>query len=234
VSPRCHRFGRLEGRGTSAADLRVCYRARVASDPELLAAWRQGDRRAGQVLFARYFEPVSRFFANKLGRGQDDLVQETFEACVRGRDRLRHDTSFRSYLFAVAFNVLKAHFRRQRSHARIDALGSASIHDLAPGPSTVARTVEQEGLLLEALRRIPLDLQVVLELRYWEDMSSTEIGAVLDLPSPTVRSRLQRGRALLERTITELPAPPQLRDSTLSELDAWVARIRASMTLAAS
>ena len=38
----------------------------MASDPELLAAWREGDVRAGQELFGRYFEPVSRFFANKL------------------------------------------------------------------------------------------------------------------------------------------------------------------------
>ncbi len=35
------------------------YRSPVASDPELLAAWREGDARAGQELFARYFEPVS-------------------------------------------------------------------------------------------------------------------------------------------------------------------------------
>lgn len=183
-------------------------------------------------MFARYFEPVSRFFANKLGHGQDDLIQETFEACVRGRDRLREDASFRSYLFSVAFNVLKAHFRRRRADERIDALGSASIHDLSPGPSTLVRSVEQEQLLLEALRRIPLELQVVLELRYWEEMSSTEIGAVLDLPPPTVRSRLQRGRVLLERAITALPASLQIRDSTLDELEAWVARIRASMSLA--
>jgi len=206
----------------------------VASDPQLLSAWRQGDRRAGQALFARYFEPVSRFFANKLGHGQDDLIQETFEACVRGRDRLREDASFRSYLFSVAFNVLKAHFRRRRADERIDALGSVSIHDLSPGPSTLVRSVEQEQLLLEALRRIPLELQVVLELRYWEEMSSTEIGVALGVPPPTVRSRLQRGRVLLERAITALPASHQLRDSTIDELEAWVARIRASMSLASA
>lgn len=67
----------------------------MPNDPELLAAWREGNGDAGQELFARYFEPVSRFFANKLSEDNDDLIQETFEACVRGRDRLRQDTSFR-------------------------------------------------------------------------------------------------------------------------------------------
>jgi RNA polymerase sigma-70 factor (ECF subfamily) len=208
------------------------YRSRVASDPELLAAWRGGDARAGQELFGRYFEPVSRFFANKLNDDRDDLIQETFEACVRGRDRLRDDASFRSYLFSVAFNVLKAYFRRKRNEvmAAVDELGT-SIHDLAPGPSTLVGMVQQEQLLLEALRRIPMELQVVLEMRYWEEMSSVEIGAVLGIPPATARSRLHRGRELLERAIAQLPASHETRDSTLAELDAWVGRIRGSLRL---
>lgn len=202
----------------------------MVGDPELLAAWREGDVRAGQELFGRYFEPVSRFFANKLSEDRDDLVQETFEACVRGRDRLRHDASFRAYLFSVAFNVLKAYFRRKRSPmAQAGELGDTSVHDLAPGPSTLVGAVQQEQLLLEALRRIPMELQVVLEMRYWEDMSSAEIGAALGIPAPTVRTRLHRGRELLERTIAQLPASPPTRESTLAELDAWVARIRGAM-----
>jgi RNA polymerase sigma factor (sigma-70 family) len=203
----------------------------VASDPELLAAWREGDARAGEVLFGRYFEPVCRFFANKLQEDRDDLIQETFEACVRGRDRLRADTSFRSYLFSVAFNVLKVYFRRKRNADLVDELGTSSLHDLSPGPSTLVSAVEQEQLLLEALRRIPLDLQVVLEMRYWEDMSSVEIGAALGIPAATARSRLHRGREMLERAVAQLPASPATRSSTLTELDAWVARIRGSMRI---
>jgi RNA polymerase sigma-70 factor (ECF subfamily) len=207
----------------------------VADDPQLLAAWRDGDARSGQELFGRYFEPVSRFFANKVLDDRDDLVQETFEACLRGRDRLRDDHSFRSYLFSVAFNVLKAYFRRRRSQHRVwaavDELGSASIHDLAPGPSTIMGSVEQEQLLLEALRRIPMELQVVLEMRYWEEMSSAEIGAVLGIPAATARSRLHRGRELLERAIAQLPASHEARESTLAELDAWAGRIRGSLQL---
>lgn len=204
----------------------------VVGDPELLASWRGGDVRAGQELFCRYFEPVSRFFANKVSTDHEDLIQETFEACLRGRDRLRNDGSFRSYLFSAAFNVLKAYYRRQRAGERVGELGSASIHDLSPGPSTLVGAVQQEQLLLDGLRRIPMDLQVVLEMRYWEDMSSTEIGTALGIPAATARSRLLRGRELLERAIAQLPANPRARDSTLAELEAWLDRIRAAMQLA--
>ncbi|MCX4241495.1 RNA polymerase sigma factor [Paraliomyxa miuraensis] len=201
----------------------------VAGDPELLAAWREGDSRAGQELFARYFEPVSRFFANKVSTDHEDLIQETFEACLRGRDRLRNDGSFRSYLFSVAFNVLKVYFRRMRATEHVGELGSASIHDIAPGPSTLVGAAQQEQLLLDGLRRIPMDLQVVLEMRYWEDMSSTEIGTALGIPAATARSRLVRGRELLERAIAQLPANPHTRDSTLAELEDWLDRIRATL-----
>lgn len=211
------------------------YRRRVASDPELLSAWRDGDARAGQELFGRYFEPVSRFFANKVHDERDDLVQETFEACLRGRDRLRADGSFRSYLFSVAFNVLKGYYRRRRSHdhvmAAADELFASSLHDLAPGPSTIVSAVQQEQLLLEALRRIPMELQAVLEMRYWEDMSSAEIGAVLGIPAATARTRLHRGRELLERAIAQLPASREARESTVVELEAWIGRIRGSLRL---
>lgn len=203
----------------------------MVSDPELLVAWREGDAGAGQELFGRYFEPVSRFFANKVRADHEDLIQETFEACVRGRDRLRDDNSFRAYLFSVAFNVLKAHFRRQRAAARVDELGSVSVHDLAPGPSTVMGVAEQGQLLLEALRRLPMDTQVVLEMRYWEEMSSTEIGAALSVPPATVRTRLHRGREQLEQAIAELPASRDSRDATLAQLETWLARIRSTMRL---
>lgn len=203
----------------------------MATDAELLVAWREGDGRAGQELFSRYFEPVSRFFANKLSSEHEDLIQETFEACVRGRDRLRDDGSFRAYLFSAAFNVLKGYYRRQRAAARIDDLGSASVHDLAAGPSTVVGVAEQGQLLLEALRRIPMDMQVVLEMRYWEDMSSTEIGAALSIPPATVRTRLHRGREQLEQALAQLPASRETREDTLAQLETWLERIRAGMRL---
>ena len=181
----------------------------MASDPELLAAWRDGDARAGQELFGRYFEPVSRFFANKLLDDRDDLVQETFEACVRGRDRLRDDASFRAYLFSVAFNVLKAYFRRKRSQdhrmgAAVDELAS-SLHDLAPGPSTIVGAVQQEQLLLEALRRIPMELQVVLEMRYWEERTPSD-------PNPATRRAFgsnSTGSQGVRLWLRVLPSPPE-------------------------
>ena len=91
------------------------------TDLELLEAWRGGDRQAGEALFERHFDAIARFFRNKVDHGIDDLIQRTFLACVESKDQFRGEASFRTFLFAVAHNVLGKHYRSQRRHGdRID------------------------------------------------------------------------------------------------------------------
>ncbi len=203
----------------------------MPNDAELLAKWRDGDTSAGQALFAQYFGQVSRFFANKVPFDHEDLIQETFAACVRGRDRLRQDTRFRSYLFSTAYNVLKKYYARNTSARQPDELQSSSAQDLAPGPSTILRNNEQDRLLLEALRSIPVEHQAVLEMTYWENMSSAEIGEVLGLPAATVRTRAYRGREKLLALLSKSPQARGTNDAPLDDarLDAWAAKVRSMM-----
>lgn len=196
----------------------------MVSDTKLLRAWRDGNKAKGQELCERYFDPVARFFANKLGDQTADLVQETFLAIVQGRDRITEDARFRSYLFSVAYNVLKKHLKRR--YRLPEDYASCSLHDLAPGAETVMREAENLRLLKTALRRIPLDLQVALELRYWEKMSSTAISQVLGLPAATVRTHLRRARLLLEDALREQAAHPEVVEDTISNLDGWAEQLR--------
>jgi RNA polymerase sigma-70 factor (ECF subfamily) len=196
----------------------------VRSDAELLYAWRAGDTEAGQRLFKRYYGPVARFFANKIREAPGDLVQQTFVATVEGRDRLRDDGNFRSYLFGVAYRVLTGYLRRK--YEAPDDLASISVCDLDPGPSTIMHRSEEVRLLLAALRTLPLDLQVVVELRYWEQMNSTEISQVLGIPAATVRTRLRSGRTSLHEALRTLTSSPDLLQSTTSDIDGWARKVR--------
>ena len=202
----------------------------MTSDVDLLTAWRQGDRAAGERLFNRYYLPMGRFFANKAPEDGDDLIQETFMACLRSRDRIRDGCGFRAYLFAVATNVLRMHFRRRLRYGASEPIDDAKSLDLAPGPSTIMHTAEEQGVLLEALRRLPLQQQVVLELYYWERMTTEEIGQVLDFPVGTVRSHLHRGRRQLEEQLQAMPIGEAVRRSTLHDLDGWADSLRESIT----
>ncbi|MCA9650963.1 MAG: sigma-70 family RNA polymerase sigma factor [Myxococcales bacterium] len=198
----------------------------MASDADLLEAWRAGDKGSGAELFERYFEPVRRFFVNKLSEDPDDLVQETFLACLDGRHRVRDPSRFRSYLFGTACNVLRAHLRRRTDLPLTDDERGPCAHDLAPGPSTALHAREGERLLLEALRRIPLQLQITLELHYWEAMKTDEIADALALPPGTVRGQLQRGRARLREALEESPSPHAMGAIVARALDEWATGLR--------
>jgi len=194
-------------------------------DAACLEAWRAGDRAAGQQLFARYYEPVARFFINKVGDASPDLIQRTFLACVEGMARFRGEGSFRSYLFAVAYRQLCRHYR-DRNGERID-LSSISACALDPSASGMLVEREEMRLFLAGLREIPLELQVVLELFYWEQCSVAEIAASLELAEGTVKSRLRRGREQLRAAVERLAASPGQAATTMHGLETWAQEVRA-------
>jgi RNA polymerase sigma-70 factor (ECF subfamily) len=197
-----------------------------ASDGELLEAWGRGDHVAGEQLFARHFESVVRFFQNKIDRDHDDLIQQTFLGCVESRASFRGDGSFRAFLFGVAHNVLGKHLRRRyRDPAALD-FAHVSIAELGDSPSMVVAADRQQLMMLQALRRIPLDHQVALELHYWESMTAAEIGDALGVPVGTAKTRLRRAKQLLAAELSDLLAGVTGAEPTETRLDTWAAGIR--------
>jgi RNA polymerase sigma factor (sigma-70 family) len=180
---------------------------RVASDLELLDAWRAGDATAGEQLVARHWASIARFFRDKLGDDGADLIAQTFLACVEGRDRIDGD-NLKAYLFAVARRRLADHFRRRARDPELD-LAVSAVADLATGPATGLARRERAELLREALSQVPLDDQIALELAYLEDLSTRELAGVLEIPENTVRSRLSRARAKLRDVLATLADPDE-------------------------
>src|SRR5262249_11744072 len=101
-------------------------------------------------------------------------------------------------------------------------LSITSLADLRTSPSQRVARNEEEQLLVAALRRIPLEYQIALELAYWESLSGPEIAAVLEIPENTVRSRLSRARQALREQIELLASSPAVRDQTLRTIDSKV------------
>ena len=187
-------------------------------DEELLEAWRGGDRAAGDELVQRHFDAVCRFFRSKLGDDVEDLIQRTFLDCVESVERVQAD-NFRAYLFAVARNRLFDHLRRIQRRPPATSLGETSVADLGTSPSQQVAHGQQERLLLRALRHIPVDFQIALELAYWEGLTGPEIARVIGVSENTVRSRLSRARAELRRQVERLAARPELAASTIEWLE---------------
>lgn len=200
----------------------------MQTDVELLTAWRAGDTACGERLFDRHFRVLNRFFRSKVAAGTDDLVQRTFLACVEGRDRIRDDTHFRAYMFGAARRILYRELRGRHDEGVTD-LSVASICDLHPGLETGLLGQEDERVLLEALRRIPVDYQVALELRFWEDLTGPELAEALGIPEGTVRTRIRRGLLRLREEVARIGAGEVGLASTMTRLADWAAQVKGEL-----
>jgi RNA polymerase sigma factor (sigma-70 family) len=199
----------------------------VTPDETLLLRWKDGDRQAGSELLRRYFEPLYRFFRSKVDRGVDELIQQTLVACVDARDRVQSTHGFRAFLYGVARNQLFVHFRRARKDAAPLDAEHQSVAALGESPSAlVARRAEYKALG-KALRRIPLDYQILLELFYWEELTGPELASVLELSEGTVRTRLRRGRQLLLEQLAAMSEGDAAIHTTEADLEEWVRAVRA-------
>jgi DNA-directed RNA polymerase specialized sigma24 family protein len=109
--------------------------------------------------------------------------------------------------------------------AKHDDLLGLTVRELT-GPSNVLAKHEEQRVLLEALRAIPLDLQIAVELFYWEQLSLLEIASVLEIPEGTVKSRLFRAKQLLRQQIENFATGDAVLRSTIQGLDDWARSLR--------
>jgi RNA polymerase sigma factor (sigma-70 family) len=199
-----------------------------ARDAELLRRWRAGDNKAGAEIYDRHAPSLARFFQNKLPDQCEELMQQTFLALVESRDRINEGVTLRAFILSIARHKLIDHLRKI-SGGRGEAEELGSIAALAPGASTVVAQKREQRLLLEGLRRIPIEHQTALELYYWEGLNANEIATVFGISHSAMRSRLAKARALLEQAMAELATTPEVLASTISGLDDWAAQIRAKL-----
>ena len=197
------------------------------TDAELLERWRAGDAESGEALFERYYHMVERFFLNKVSNAVPDLVQETFARCVKNREKITQQ--FRLYIFGIAYNVLKAHLRERYRGPQLLDDSQTSIRDLEPGPATLVVRRREHRLLLEALRSIPVDDQVMLELHYWDNLTTDEIAEALGIPAGTARGRLQRAREKLGAVMHRLTESSEDPTTTVACLEDWARDCRAHL-----
>ncbi|MGH2517410.1 MAG: RNA polymerase sigma factor, partial [Ktedonobacterales bacterium] len=155
---------------------------------------RESDYTRFVALVPEHMEAVVRVAAALVGAADaEDAAQEAVVRAWRAWTALRDPAAMRPWLLRIAVNVCHDWRRgsfgvRQRLTGPLeDAEGfAAMVAD--PGALDVAAALD----LREAVNRLDPDLRVVVALRYYAGMDATEIGAALDIPPATVRTRLRR------------------------------------------
>lgn len=197
----------------------------MSDEVALLDAWKGGDRAAGDALLQRIVPAIRRFFRNKVAGEVDELTQQVVLDCVRSLGAFEGRSSFRTYALAVARRRLIAHYRQRAQTPGVD-IDQLSIAEMAESPSSVRARKQEHTFLLQALREVPLELQVVLELHYWETLSTQEIAEVLEIPQGTVKSRLRRAREVVAARLRSLDPSRERVDAVVGHFDEWAASLR--------
>lgn len=175
------------------------------SDQSLYTRWLAGDVRAGDTLFRRFAAALRQFYRTKVRpEDVDDLVQQVWVELseTRRRGGVEPRTTVRAYVFGVARHVLCRHLRRRYRLETVDiALLSSSIAALDPSLSTALGDQMSAHRMVMALQRLPVDTQILIELRYINGLTTAELASLYDIPVGTVKSRLANARGALEAEV---------------------------------
>jgi RNA polymerase sigma-70 factor (ECF subfamily) len=168
-----------------------------ASDEHLMLAFSKGSTESFTELFSRYKRPIYGFFRRRVADSShaEELAQETLFALLRAASRYEPRALFRTYLYAIALKILRAHRRKETFRATF--LGQRKT---LPDPAKQDAT--ESGLWVRrAVEKLdPIDREILL-LREFEQLSYAEVADLLALPLNTVRSRLFRARSALRELL---------------------------------
>jgi RNA polymerase sigma-70 factor (ECF subfamily) len=146
-----------------------------------------------------------------LGNEDDanDLAQETFVRVFRSCKSFRTSEKFSTWLFTIAANLAKNHFRWRARHPNVSLeaetetaqkIGDALLAN-EPSPGEQALTSERTEAVRAAVRNLPEDLREAIVLCEMEERSVAEAATILETTLKAVESRLYRARQLLRERL---------------------------------
>jgi len=165
---------------------------------------RHGERAAAEELVQQYYERMY-LFMRAMGHDcqmSEDLVQEVFMRAWYHIGQLRDGRALTGWLFRIAGNVSRLHWRR---HKHEDRVHSDDVERVAGGTYGLARVGEQEqfGRLHEAVLRLPWKLRQAIVLHYMDQLTIAEAAEAAQVRQGTLKSRLSRALDALRKRMPD-------------------------------
>jgi RNA polymerase sigma-70 factor (ECF subfamily) len=174
---------------------------------------REFERLLGEVLERAY---GTAWHLTRSTHDAEDLVQEAALSAFRHFDQFEPGTNFKAWFMRILTNAFFAGYRKKKRRPQTTSLEDAQpLHLLFASQAAgllehhkdpAARIVEKLGeeRVSEAIAALPEEFRVVCTLYFMHDAPYQEIAQMLDCPVGTVRSRLHRGRRMLQKSLWSL------------------------------
>jgi len=162
------------------------------SDETLVKKALNGNADAWDKLIRRYEKRVYNFSLRMTGNREDamDLMQNIFMAVYRGLANFRAESAFSSWLFSVASYRATDFYRRRRHSVDLDEEDAGVMDTGGASPFGEVWARQRHAGIMRAIGRLPEEQRMVLELKFFQDMTFEEISAQLGVSTNTLKSRL--------------------------------------------
>jgi RNA polymerase sigma-70 factor (ECF subfamily) len=183
------------------------------SDEELILEFQtNGTERAFEILVQRFKNPLTNFVYRFLGDydGCADIVQDTFVKVYRYKDSYSSLAKFSTWIYTIAGNLARTEYqrRRRRNFFSISSYGDEEktfdIPDNSYRPDVAADASMKNEIIQKALLKVRDSYREAVILRDIQELSYEEIAEIMQIEVGTVKSRINRGRAELQKYLKDI------------------------------
>jgi RNA polymerase sigma-70 factor (ECF subfamily) len=168
-----------------------------------------GNEAAIEMLVRQHEKGVFRLALSIVGDAAEanEITQETFLAALRSLPSYQERKSFKAWLYTIALNQSRSHLRKRKVAERLRATLSGIFQvenqkQVSPEESVIQD--EKEAAIWHSLNQLDERHRTVVVLRYFHELSITEISEILSVPEGTIHSRLYSAREKLRDALKAL------------------------------
>ena len=180
------------------------------SEKSLINLVKNGDKKAYEVLVLQYQDRLV-FSVYKFLKDYElaqDIAQEAFVKAFKNIEKFRGDSSFYTWIYRIAINTAKNLLSSKARNSEVydDEIMELKLSESAvttENPENILEAEELRSKMMDAIQSLPDDIRTTLSLREFDGLSYEEIAKVQNCPIGTVRSRIHKGREILDKTFSK-------------------------------
>jgi RNA polymerase sigma-70 factor (ECF subfamily) len=176
---------------------------RQLTDEQLMARAKAGNDAAFEELYHRYARRLKGFFFLQLGGDEElaaDATHDVFLRAYEARNRYQEGKSVSTWLFTIAYNICRNHYRSNAYETQLSAtLDAEPISEEQIEVQLDAAALDDA--LAQVLSELPPPLHQLFSLHYQEELTIPQVAEIVGIPEGTVKSRLHKTMNIIRKKL---------------------------------
>ena len=180
-------------------------------DLVLVKRAKSGDYQAFDLLVLKYQSRLisTAFKFVKDVQIAEDIIQDSFIKAFNALESFREDSSFYTWIYRITVNTSKNFLvsKKRKSELLNSDLSEEASYEIEPvetySPEDLLQATQLKKVITETIDQLGEDTRTALTLRELDGLSYEQIADVVNCPVGTVRSRIFRGREVIDEAISQ-------------------------------